>query len=52
MADMKPRLGEALRMTGSGMVRKTAEEVIKEKKKKKSRLDEIMSDIESGRKSK
>ena len=51
MAD-KPRLGEMLRMLGTGTARKSGEAVVKNRKKKKSKLDEITSGIKQGRRSK
>lgn len=40
---------EKLGMLGSGMAKKAGSTVAKAKKKKKSRLDAIMSGIQSGR---
>lgn len=46
--DDKTKLG----MLGSGMAKKAAQAVVDRKKKKKSKLDEIMSGITTGRKAK
>lgn len=48
MAD-KPRLGEMLRMLGAGAPRKTADKAVRAQKKKKKKLDSIMSEIRSTR---
>ena len=45
----KPKLGEMLRMLGSGSARKTAETVVQKQKKKKKGLDGVMDDIRSTR---
>lgn len=46
-----PSTREKLGMLGSGMARKTGETLVKSKRKKKKRLDGIMSQIKAGRKS-
>ena len=46
-----PSTREKLGMLGSGMARQTGETVVKAKRKKKKRLDDIMSQIKAGRKS-
>lgn len=46
--DNKTKLG----MLGSGMANKAAKLALENKKKKKSKLDEIMSGITTGRKAK
>ena len=47
---MKPKLGETEKMLGRGMARKAGKSVIQANKRKKRRLDNIMSQIRSGRK--
>ena len=44
--DDRVRLGAL----GNGTLRKAGEDIVKDKKKKKSKLDEIMSGLQSGRK--
>lgn len=46
----KPSLGETLRMLGSGGARSAGNAIVESKKRKKKKLDEIMSGLESDRK--
>ncbi|MBT8448164.1 MAG: hypothetical protein KJO69_00645 [Gammaproteobacteria bacterium] len=49
---MKMNDKEKLGVLGSGMAKKAGKAIVKNKKKKKSRLDEIMGGLKSGRKAK
>ena len=51
MADLKQRLG-AIASSSSGMAAQAARKIEDSKKKKKSRLDSIMSEMQSSRKQK